>query len=55
MGRRLRQLARQRDAEALCIADSHVYGWHPGWAERQLAEFLQAYFPTPAPWEVPGA
>ncbi|WP_185996037.1 stealth conserved region 3 domain-containing protein [Nocardioides campestrisoli] len=48
--RQLRQL-RARDKDFFCVGDHHDFALDAEAVDRALAEFLEVYFPVPAPWE----
>jgi glycosyltransferase involved in cell wall biosynthesis len=43
----------QRDQDFICLADHHDHALDPERLDRTLQAFMEAYFPTPAPWERP--
>ncbi|WP_406468037.1 stealth family protein [Streptomyces sp. NBC_01594] len=52
--RRLDRLVAKRDFDTFCINDTVVPD-DPGAQERMVKRFLNAYFPVPSPFELPGA
>ncbi|WP_110182162.1 stealth conserved region 3 domain-containing protein [Nocardioides solisilvae] len=51
--RQLRQL-RARDKDFFCVGDHHDFAVDAERVDALLADFLDLYFPVPAPWERPG-
>ncbi len=43
----------KRDRDFFCVADNHVSAFDEDRADGLLLDFLQAYFPIAAPWELP--
>ena len=41
----------QRDQDFICLADHHDHALNPERLNRTLQAFMEAYFPTAAPWE----
>jgi glycosyltransferase involved in cell wall biosynthesis len=48
--RQLRQL-RARDHDFFCVGDHHEFAVDAEAVEAMLADFLEGYFPVPAPWD----
>ena len=48
--RRLKDLM-QRDRDGFCLGDSHDFARDPEQVDELVTEFLELYFPVPAPWE----
>lgn len=44
-----------RDADVICVADHHDWAVPEVVVERALRDFLEAYFPIRAPWELPSS
>ena len=53
IARQLRQL-RARDQDFFCVGDHHDFALDADEVDALLADFLGAYFPVAAPWELPG-
>jgi hypothetical protein len=51
VGQRLDALLERRH-DAFCLGDHHEYAVPPGRLRTMLADFLAAYFPSAAPWEL---
>ncbi len=53
IARQLRQL-RARNQDFFCVGDHHDFAVDADEVDTLLTEFLAAYFPVAAPWELPG-
>ncbi|MDH6124186.1 stealth conserved region 3 domain-containing protein [Kitasatospora sp. GP82] len=51
----LERLLADRSSDTFCLNDGRLDGIPPEEQDRRVVGFLQAYFPVPGPFELPGA